>query len=73
MWNPLLDLNAELTWNFSRIYYVGVNGFNDFVHYLYTSVYDHAINYTVLNWSVAFFFFMLFTSFVVWFIFLARR
>lgn len=70
---PNLSLNAELTWNFEHIYNVGVLWFYDFIQYLYEVVYDHAINSMVLNWSVGLFFFMLFLSFIVGFIFISRK
>ena len=71
MWSltPLLDFNANLTGDFSKIYYVWVQGFNDFTQYLYEVVYNHAVNSKILDWSIALFFFMLFLSFVVAFIF----
>ena len=69
MHTPLLDLNTEITWHFSTIYWVGVNGFNDFLDYLYQAVYIHAINTKVIDWSLALFMFMLWLTFICAFIF----
>lgn len=73
MLSPSLDFSANLTWNFSKISVVWTQWFYDFIQYLYEVVYDHAINSMVLNWSVALFFFMLFLSFIVGFIFITRK
>lgn len=66
--------NTALTpTNSNHIYMVWVESFYDFIDYLTTFVYDRAINQSVLDFSIALLFFMLFLSFVVGFIFIAPK